>query len=102
MSVGAGDGSRLRRIEDELLRDDPSFVARFRSWGPADGPGVLPGWSVLPRWIAVIFLVGLTTWLLSPVLGTVVAAVGGLWWLRKRAAARAGAVRRPGVSRRRR
>lgn len=91
MALDAGDGARLRRIEVGLVHDDPLFVARFRSWRPSSGPGVPPGWSVLPPWVAVVFLIGLTTWMLTPGVGVIVLLVGGLWWLHDRAGARVGA-----------
>jgi hypothetical protein len=100
MSVGAGDGARLRRIEDGLARDDPSLVAHFRSWRSPDGPP--PGWSVLPPWVAAVFLFAMTTWMLGPVVGSVVGGALGLQWLRKRSAARAVRPGGRGSSRRRR
>ena len=87
MSLDAQDGARLRRIEFGLTRDDPSFVARIRSWRPE--PGVPPGWTTVPRWAALAFLVGLSTWMLTPVLGTIVLVLAGLGWLWQRAATRA-------------
>ncbi len=101
MSVGAGDGARLRRIEDELVRDDPSLVAHFRAWRTPEGPP--PGWTVLPPWAAAALLVGMTTWMLSPVVGSIVCVALGVGWLRRRAVARARAARpgERGPSRRR-
>ncbi len=101
MSVGAGDGARLRRIEDELARDDPSLVAHFRAWRTPEGPP--PGWTVLPPWAAAALLVGMTTWMLSPVVGSIVCVALGVGWLRRRAVARARAARpgERGPSRRR-
>jgi len=96
MSVGAGDEARLRRIESELVQDDPSFVARFRSFPPADGPGVLPGWSVVPPRVAMAFLVGLATWMLTPVIGAILVVTLAVCVLCRRWEARACAVRDPG------
>ncbi len=101
MSVGPGDGARLRRIEDELVRDDPSLVAHFRSWRTPEGPPA--GWSVVPPWAAAVFLVGMTTWMVTPLIGSIVGVALAVRWLGNRSATRARAVRHgKGSARRRR
>jgi hypothetical protein len=75
MTLGPRDRDRLMRMEAELADSDPALVARFRrafAWKHAP---VRPDWCVAPPWTLMVFLVGFTTWVVSPVVGTVVAAV---------------------------
>ena len=83
MALDAGDRARLERIESGLTHDDPALVQQFRSWRPSSGQRpLLPGWSVVPGWAGLVFLVAFCTWMVSPVLGVllvVVGAVARLW-----------------------
>jgi hypothetical protein len=98
VALDAGDRARLQGIESGLLKDDPALVQRFRTWGLSSGPRpLLPGWSVVPGWALLVFLVASCTWAVSPVLGVLVVAVGGILWLRARAVSKASAPRRRGA-----
>ena len=95
MDLDAGDRARLQRIESGLMDDDPALVQQFRSWSPPSGrvpPG--PGWSVVPLWALCVFFVALCTWAVSPVLGALVVAIGGIVWSWVWCAGRAAAARR--------
>ena len=84
MSLDAGDRARLRRIEEELAAADPALVGRFRGWEPLGVPEAIgPGWSVMPAWVLLVFLVGFTTWMAAPVVGAAIAVIGCTRLLRK-------------------
>jgi hypothetical protein len=77
MALDAGDRARLRQIEAELAAADPALVGRFRQWTPARGQEAIgPGWSVVPPWVALVFLVGFVSWAVAPVAGAAVAVIG--------------------------
>jgi hypothetical protein len=77
VELDAGDRARLRRIEAELAADDPALVGRFRQWEPASGQEAIgPGWSVVPPWVVLVFLVGFLSWTGAPVVGAAVAVIG--------------------------
>lgn len=81
MALDGRDRARLERIELELASSDPALAARFRRWAPPRAPRALaPGWSVVPGWALVVFLIGFTTWVGAPVLGVFV-AVGAVFHL---------------------
>jgi len=87
VALDASDRARLRGIESGLTQDDPVLVKKFRSWRPPSGPRpLLPGWSVAPRWMLLVFLVAACTWIVSPVLGALVIVVCGIGRLRARSA----------------
>ena len=89
MGLSAGDRARLGRIEAELAGADPALVARFRRWRPsADDESAPPGWSAVPAWTVLVFLVAFCAWVLAPSVGWLVAIVGAVCWLRWRRAAR--------------
>ena len=95
MDLDPGDRARLQRIESGLMADDPALVQQFRSWSPWSGRGPLPtGWSAVPLWALCVFLVAFCTWAVSPVLGVLVAAIGGIVWAWVHGARRARAARR--------
>ena len=76
MSLDAGDRARLMRIEAELAAADPALARRFRRWKSSGGHEVVaPGWSSVPGWALVVFLVGFTTWMVAPAVGSAVAVV---------------------------
>jgi len=76
VSLDAGDRARLMRIEAELAAADPALARRFRRWKSSDGLEVAgPGWSAVPTWMVVVFLVGFTTWMVAPAVGSAVAVV---------------------------
>lgn len=73
MSLDARDRARLRRIEAELEATDRVLARQFRRWRPSSGPAPAgPGWSVAPRWMLVVFLVGFTSWIAGPAVGVAV------------------------------
>jgi hypothetical protein len=91
MALDADDLARLGRIESDLASTDPDFAKRLRSWRPsAEQRASVPGWSVLPRWVLEVFLVGFACWVLPPPVSAVVVAVVVCWRLWTRAAARVG------------
>lgn len=76
MSLDAGDQARLMRIEAELAAADPALARRFRRWKSSGGHEVVgPGWSAVPGWALMVFLVGFTTWMVAPAVGSAVAVV---------------------------
>ena len=77
MALDAEEQARLSRIESDLASADPAFATRFRAWRPsAQRPGLVPGWSVMPRWVLEVFLVGFAGWVLPVALsGLVVAGI---------------------------
>jgi Protein of unknown function (DUF3040) len=76
VSLDAGDRARLMRIEAELAAADPALARRFRRWKSSGGHEVVaPGWSAVPGWALVVFLVGFTTWMVAPAVGSAVAVV---------------------------
>jgi Protein of unknown function (DUF3040) len=84
VSLNAGDQARLRRIEAALEAADPALAVRFRRWSPSGEqatPG--PGWSEAPVWVAMVFLVGFTTWMVAPAVGVAIAVVGGCCAVRR-------------------
>lgn len=88
MSLDAGDRARLMRIEAELAAADPALARNFRRWKSSGGHEVAgPGWSTMPEWVLVVFLVGFTTWMVAPAVGSAVAVVACCWaarrWARK-------------------
>ena len=85
MALDAGDLARLQRIEAVLAHDDPALVEQLRSWRPSP---LAPGWSVVPLWASLAFLVGFSSWMLSPFVGLTVVVVAGTAWLYVRAARR--------------
>ena len=94
MALDAEDRARLQRIESGLTNDDPALVRQFRSWRPSSGERPLsPGWSVVPRWVLLVFLVAFCGWVLSPGIGVLVALVAGARLLLVRAARRPAAPR---------
>ena len=94
MALDAEDLARLQRIESGLTNDDPALVRQFRSWRPSSGERpLLPGWSVVPRWVLLVFLVAFFGWVLSPGFGLLVAVIGGGSRLLARAARRPAAPR---------
>lgn len=96
MALDAGDRARLQRIESGLTRDDPGLAQQFRSWRPpSGGRPLVPGWSVAPEWMLLVFVVATCTWAVSPVLGVLVALVAGVGRLLSRAGRRAGTPKRP-------
>jgi hypothetical protein len=62
----------LRRIEAGLAVADPDLARRFRRWERSGGSD----WTVVPCWMAVVFLVGFTTWAVAPAVGVAIAVVG--------------------------
>lgn len=85
MALDAEDRARLQGIESGLTQDDPVLVQQFRAWRPSSGGRpLLPGWSVVPLWALLVFLVAFCTWLVSPVFGVLVVVVGGASVLRAR------------------
>jgi hypothetical protein len=87
VALDAGDRARLQGIESGLIRDDPGLAKKFWSWTPSSGPRpLLPGWSVVPPWALLVFLVAICTWMVSPMLGVlvVIAGVGRMATLRAR------------------
>ena len=82
VSLDAGDQARLRRIEAELVAADPVLAGRFRRWQPE--------FAVVPPWVLVVFLVGFTTWMVSPTVGAVIAVVAACRAARHRARRGAG------------
>jgi hypothetical protein len=92
VALDAGDRARLRGIESGLIQDDPVLVQQFRTWRPVSGPRpLLPGWSVVPGWALLVFVVASCTWTVSPVLGALVVLVGGIARLYARGARKAAA-----------
>jgi hypothetical protein len=95
VSLDAGDQARLRRIEAALEAADPALAVRFRRWRPS-GEQVMPGpgWSEAPVWVAMVFLVGFTTWMVAPAVGAAIAVAGGCWaarrWARRQEGQRGG------------
>lgn len=91
MALDAGDRARLREIESGLIRDDPGLAKKFWTWRPsAGGPQpFLPGWSVVPPWALLVFVVAICTWMVSPMLGVLVvlAGIGRMLTLKARPAA---------------
>jgi hypothetical protein len=80
VALDAGDRDRLRRIEAKLAEADPALVGLFQRWRPASGPRpIWPGWSVLPGWMLMVFVVGFVTWVAGPALGGAVAAISCSW-----------------------
>ena len=76
MALDADDLARLGRIESDLASADPDFARRLRSWRPsAEQRALVPGWSVLPRWVLEVFLVAFACWVLPPAVSAVVVAV---------------------------
>jgi hypothetical protein len=63
------------RMEAELAETDPALVERFRRWKRTGPAPVRPGWCVAPPWTLMVFLVGFMTWMVSPVVGGVIATV---------------------------
>jgi hypothetical protein len=99
VALDADDLARLGRIESDLASADPDLARRLRSWRPAAGQeGTLPGWSVPPRWVLEVFVVGFVCWVLAPALGVLVVTGIACWRLCERAAARVRPAR-PGISR---
>jgi Protein of unknown function (DUF3040) len=77
VSLDAGDRARLRRIEAALTAADPRLAGEFRRWKPSSGPAPIgPGWTVVPAWVLVVFLLGFTTWMVAPAVGAAVAVYG--------------------------
>jgi hypothetical protein len=86
VALDAGDRARLREIESRLIHDDPGLARKFWSWRPSSGPRpLLPGWSVVPPWALLVFLVAACTWMVSPVLGALVVVAGGIGRIATRA-----------------
>jgi hypothetical protein len=108
VALDADDLARLGRIESDLASADPDLARRLRSWRPSAGQdAALPGWSVPPRWVLEVFLVGFACWVLPPALSFIVVAGVASWRLWERAAARRrpasrGVTRGPGRRRPRR
>ena len=76
MALDADDLARLGRIESDLASADPDFARRLRSWRPsAEQRALVPGWSVLPRWVLEVFLVGFACWVLPVSVSVVVVAL---------------------------
>ena len=90
MALDGVDRERLVRIENELAADDPRFAARLRRWEPTSP---VPGWSVAPSWVLLVFVVAFVTWVVASALGVALVVVGASLWLGRRLRARA-AVRR--------
>ena len=91
MGLSAGDRARLGRIEAELAGADPALVARFRRWGPAaDAERPPSGWSAVPAWSVLVFVVAFSAWVVAPFVGWLVAIVAAVHWLLQRRAARKG------------
>jgi hypothetical protein len=98
VALDADDLARLGRIESDLASADPDFARRFRSWRPSAGQeAALPGWSVPPRWVLEVFLVGFAAWVLPIAVSIVVVTGLACWRLWERAAARVRPAR-PGVA----
>jgi Protein of unknown function (DUF3040) len=84
VALDPGDRDRLTQIEIELAETDPDLAKRFRRWKSPAGPQVDGGgWSVVPPWMLMVFLVGFTSWMVTPVLGCMVAVVAGCWVARR-------------------
>ena len=76
MALDADDLARLGRIESDLASADPDFARRLRSWRPsAEQRALVPGWSLLPRWVLEVFLVGFAGWVLPVSVSVVVVAL---------------------------
>ena len=88
MGLSGGDRARLGRMEAELAWAPPALVARFRRWPAADADPAPSGWSAVPPWTMLVFLVASCAWVLAPIVGWLVAIVGAVRWLRQRRAAR--------------
>lgn len=89
MALDAEDRARLRRIESGLNRDDPGLVQQFRAWRPSSGRRpLLPGWSPVPGWALLAFLVAAFSWIVTPGLGVLVITVVGIGVAYRRAAHR--------------
>ena len=92
VSLDAGDRARLRRIEAELAAADPALAQRFRRWKPPSA-----GWTVLPAWALLVFVIGFTTWMVAPAVGVVVAVIAcapiAQRWAKERCSRRDGWVR---------
>jgi hypothetical protein len=70
----------LRRIESELGEADPDLVGMFERWRQGSGPTpVWPGWSVVPAWMLMVFVVAFVTWVVAPALGGAIAVIGCCW-----------------------
>ena len=79
MALDADDLARLGRIESDLASADPDFARRLRSWRPsAEQRALVPGWSVLPRWVLEVFLVGFAGWVLPVPVSVVVVGLVAL------------------------
>jgi hypothetical protein len=77
VALDAGDRARLRQIEAELAAADPALVGRFRQWKPTrKHEAIGPGWSVVPPWVVLVFLVGFIGWTVAPAAGAAVAVAG--------------------------
>lgn len=76
MDLGSGDDARLGGIEARLTESDPLLAERFRRWAPGRGGSLPEGWSAVPAWSFVVFLVGFCAWVVSPAVGALVAVAG--------------------------
>jgi Protein of unknown function (DUF3040) len=91
VALDPAERARLARIETELAGSDPGLVARFRRWRPTTESEVTrSGWSTVPVWMLVVFLVGFGSWTVGPWLGGLVVAVAGCRVARDRMRRRGG------------
>lgn len=85
MGLDREDRARLTRIETELSAADPALAGTFHGFPPtgagadAQAAATASGWSALPAWVLVAFLVGFVAWVVGPAAGVVTLLIGGGW-----------------------